>query len=190
VAKAPSPAPEPRAPEPKTITLATGTIIPVRIGDTLTSEQNEAGDTFTGTLAEPLVVSGLVIAERGARVDGRVTHVKRAGRVKGVAEMNVALTRLTTADGQRIAINTAAFQALGKDETKKDVAKVAIASGVGAAIGAIAGKGKGAAIGAGTGAAAGTGVVLMTRGGPAKLPAETLIRFRLSNPVTVTERLR
>jgi hypothetical protein len=158
------------------------------MGDSLSSEKNEVGDTWTGTLAEPLVIDGMVVAERGARVDGRVTDVKRAGKVKGSAELEVAMTRFTTADGQRVAVQTGSFQSIGKDETKKDAAKVAIASGIGAAIGAIAGRGKGAAIGAGAGAAAGTGAVLMSRGKAAEIDTETLVRFRLTSPVTITER--
>lgn len=183
------PAPKP-VPQPMTVTLAEGSILAVRVGDTLTSETSEAGDSWSGVLAEPLVINGLVIAERGARVEGRVTDVKRAGRIKGVANISVALTRFNTADGQRINVHTSSFARAGKDETKRDAGKVAIASGIGAAIGAIAGRGKGAAIGAGAGAAAGTGAVLATRGGPAVIANETLIRFRVADAVTITEKLR
>ncbi len=183
----PAPAPPP---QPMKVTLTEGTVLPVRIGETLSSEKNEIGDSWSGTLSQPLVINGLVIAERGAQVEGRVTDVKRAGRVKGVANMTVALTRLTTADGQRINLQTSGISRAGKDETKRDVGKVAIASGIGAAIGAIAGGGRGAGIGAGAGAGAGTGVVLATRGGPAVIANETLLSFRVSEPVTITEKLR
>jgi len=176
--------------QPMKVTLAEGTTIAVRVGETLNSEKNESGDTWTGTLAEPVIIDGLVIAERGASVEGRVTNVKRAGRVKGVANMAIALTRFTTADGQRVDVHTSGYGAVGKDETKKDVGKVAIASGIGAAIGAIAGGGKGAAIGAGAGAGAGTGVVLATRGGPTVIPNESLVRFRVAEPVPITEKVR
>lgn len=172
------------------MTLAEGSILAVRSSETLTSEKNEVGDSWSGVLAEPLVINGLVIAERGSKVDGTVTGVQRAGRVKGVAEISVALTRFNTADGQRIAVQTAAFSRAGKDETKRDAGKVAIASGIGAAIGAIAGRGKGAAIGAGAGAAAGTGAVLATRGSAAEIPTETLMRFRVTEALTITEKLK
>lgn len=180
----------PPARQPMKVTVTEGSILAIRVGETLNSEKNESGDSWSGTLAEPLVVDGLVIAERGAPVEGRVTNVKRAGRVKGVANLSVALTRFTTADGQRVDVHTTGFAVAGKDETKRDVGKVAIASGIGAAIGAIAGGGKGAGIGAGAGAGAGTGVVLATRGGPAVIANESLIRFRVSEPVTITEKLR
>ena len=174
----------------KTVTLAPGTVVAVRVGETMTSEQNQSGDSWAGVLAEPVVVDGLVIAERGAEVTGRVTNVKRSGRVKGVGTISITLSRLATADGQRVAISTTSFAGYGKDDTKRDVGKVAIVSGIGAAIGAIAGGGRGAAIGAGAGAGAGTGVVLATRGSPAIISNESLIRFKLSTPVTITEALK
>ena len=142
----------PRAPEnvapppaPSQVTLNAGMLIPVRLIDGLSSERNNPGDAFTGSLDQPLVANGLVIAERGARVEGQVASSDRGGRVKGGAA-------------------------------------------IGAVIGAIAGGGKGAAIGAGVGGGAGAGDVLLTRGKPATLPSETRISFRLSQPVTVTER--
>jgi hypothetical protein len=179
-----------KAPTPATVTLAEGTVVAVRVGETMTSEKNQSGDGWTGTLAEPVVVNGLVIAERGAEVTGRVSNVKRSGKVKGVGTISVTLSRLATADGQRVPISTTSFAAYGKDETKRDVGKVAIVSGIGAAIGAIAGGGKGAAIGAGAGAGAGTGVVMATRGKPAIITNEALIRFKIAAPVTVTEQLK
>ena len=188
----PTPAPvaaQPPPPAPMTVTIKEGAVIAIRLGETLSSEKNHVGDTFSGSLAEAVVVDGMVIAERGARVSGRIVDAERAGRVKGVAVLQLALTEISTADNQRVPVLTNAFLAKGPDTTKSDVAKVGIAAGIGAAIGAIAGGGKGAAIGAGAGGAAGTGGVLATRGKPAILSTETLIRFKLTQSVTITEKL-
>ena len=182
------PAPPP-PPVPMKVTIKEGSVIAVRLGETLNSEKNHIGDAFTGSLAEAVVVDGMVIAERGARVSGKIVDAERAGRVKGVAVLQLALTEINTADNQRVAVLTDAFLTKGPDTTKSDVAKVGIAAGIGAAIGAIAGGGKGAAIGAGAGGAAGTGGVLATRGKPAILATETLIRFKLTQAVTITEKL-
>jgi len=183
-----APAPPP-PPVPMKVTLKEGSVIAIRLGETLNSEKNQIGDAFTGSLAEAVVVDGMVIAERGARVSGKIVDAERAGRVKGVAVLQLALTEINTADNQRVAVLTDAFLTKGPDTTKSDVAKVGIAAGIGAAIGAIAGGGKGAAIGAGAGGAAGTGGVLATRGKPAILATETLIRFKLTQAVTITEKL-
>lgn len=187
---APAPARRPAAaPVAMKVTITEGSVIAIRLGETLDSEKNHIGDTFSGSLAEPVVVDGMVIAERGAAVSGRIVDVERAGRVKGVAVLQLALTEINTADNQRVPVLTGAFLVKGPDTTKSDVVKVGIAAGIGAAIGAIAGGGKGAAIGAGAGGAAGTGGVLATRGKPATLPTETLIRFRLTQAVTIIEKL-
>jgi hypothetical protein len=158
------------------------------LGQSISSDRETSGDAFTATLTEPLVVDGYVIAERGARVEGRVLDSSRGGRVKGVANLSIHLTRFTTADGQKIDIQTDVFEKQATSSTRNDAAKVGAATAIGAAIGAIAGGGKGAAIGAGVGGAAGTGGVLATRGKPVELPVETKISFRLSTPVTITER--
>jgi hypothetical protein len=141
-------------------------------------------------LDQPLVVDGYVIAERGARVEGEVMQSVEAGRVKGVAQLVLALTRFTTADGQRVAIRTADFTKEGEKSTKEDATKVGIGAAIGSAIGAIAGGGKGAAIGAAAGAGAGTGAVLATRGEAAELASETRLTFRLAEVVKITERMK
>ncbi len=73
----------------------------------------------------------------------------------------------------------------GKGRGGDTAKKVGGGAAVGAIIGAIAGGGKGAAIGAGVGAGAGTAVQVFTRGQQVKVPSETLLEFRLEQPVSV-----
>jgi hypothetical protein len=181
--------PPPPPPEPHKVTLNAGMLLPVRLVDGLSSERNAPGDAFLATLDKELVVDGFVIAERGARVEGRVVASDRGGKVKGVAGIAVELTRLHTSDGQNVAIRTDSFERHADQSRGDDVQKVAVGAAVGAAIGAMAGGGKGAAVGAGVGGGAGAGDVMLTRGKPATLPSETRISFRLRAPLTLTERL-
>ncbi len=185
-----APAPPPPPAPPQQVTLNAGMLIPVRLIDGLSTERNNPGDAFTGTLDAPLVVDGIVIAERGARVEGRVAASDKGGKVKGVASLSVQLTRIHLSDGQTISVQTDAFERRAEESKKTDAAKVGAGAAIGAVIGAIAGGGKGAAIGAGVGGGAGAGDVLLTRGKPATLPSETRISFRLAAPLTVTERQR
>jgi hypothetical protein len=97
------------------------------------------------------------------------------------------LTRLHTADGQEVAIQTESFERRAEPDHSKDALKVGGGAILGAVIGGIAGGGKGAAIGAGAGGGAGAGDVVLTRK-PATLPSETRISFRLRTPVTLTEK--
>ncbi len=183
---APAQAPPPSA--PRSVTIEAGTLISTRLADTLASDKVKAGDSFTATLDRPLVVDGLVIAERGARVTGKVVEAVESGRVRGVASLAIELVELATSDGQRVTLRTDPFRKEADSTRKEDAAKVGGGAGLGAVIGAIAGGGKGAAIGAAIGGAAGAGTVAATRGKAAVLPSETRIDFRVSQPVTVTER--
>jgi hypothetical protein len=101
--------------------------------------------------------------------------------------LEVAVTGLTLADGQRIRVETALATDAAKSEKKKDVGKIAVTTGAGAIVGAIVGGGKRAAIGAAVGGAGGTAVVLGTRGKPAEIPARTKIQFQVTKAVEITE---
>jgi hypothetical protein len=171
------------------VTLVAGTLLPVRIGETISTARNQPGDGFLTTLDRPLVIDGFIIAERGSRVEGRVVEAEAAGRAKGVSHLGIELVRLSTSDGQRVRIRTEPYRKDGTNSTATDAAKIGAGAAIGAAIGAIAGGGKGAAIGAGVGGAAGAGDVLLTRGKPAEIPVETRLTFRVQEPVTITEKL-
>lgn len=179
--------PEPR--QPHKVTIPAGTLIVVRLSEALSSDRNQAGDTFSAALDQPLVVDGFEIASRGARVEGKVIEAQPAGRVRGVSSLAVQLVRLHTADGQDVTISTGRFAQEGGTSHGEDARKVGIGAAIGAAIGAIAGGGKGAAIGAGVGGAAGAGTVAATRGKPSELAAEARLTFRLEEAVPLTERI-
>lgn len=179
--------PPPRAPQ--TVTLAAGMPITVRLNETVSTDSNFPGDTFTATLEKPVVVDGYIIADRGSRVMGKVIESQKAGRTKGLANLSLALTEIHTTDGQSVRIDTMPWDKQGPKSKHRDAAEIAGGAALGAIIGALAGGGKGAAIGAGSGGAAGTGVVLTQRGKSASVPAETRLTFALDHPVTITERL-
>jgi len=186
---APPPSAEPPKVEPHVVTLAAGTPLNVRLGETLSTQRNRPGDTFTASLEQPLVIDGFIIAERGARCEGRVLESDPGGRVRGVAHLELELTSFHSADGQRIRVRTTGFGKDADTSRKSDAAKVGGGAALGAIIGAIAGGGKGAAIGAGAGGAAGAGDVALTRGKAAELRVETPLSFRVQDPVTITEKL-
>jgi hypothetical protein len=174
----------PLSSKPASLIIAEGTPINVRTQTELSTKTVKTGDTFSATLAEPILVEGQVVAPRGARVEGRVVNSDPGGRVKGLAIISVRLTQLHVGS-REVAINTGTVAHKAHATKRKDAAKVGIGAGIGAAIGAIAGGGQGAAIGAASGGAAGTGLVLATHGDPAVVPAESVLKFKLTAPVTV-----
>lgn len=176
---------DPYAPPPALLTIPAGTVLIMRLNEPLSSDHNQIGDRFTGTLEQPLVVNGWVVARRGQMVMGQVKSAKKAGRVKGTSELGVELTDLTLVDGGQAPILTELWKASGGTSHGADAATIAGGTGVGALIGAAADWGRGAAIGAGAGAVAGIGAVLLTRGRPTILEPESQLTFRLVDPVKV-----
>jgi hypothetical protein len=173
------------APPPALLTIPTGTVLIMRINEPLSSDRNQIGDQFTGTLEQPIVVNGWVVARRGQVVMGQVKSVKKAGRVKGVSQLGVELTGMTLVDGEQAPILTELWKASGGTSHGADAATIAGGTALGAIIGSAADWGKGAAIGAGAGAAAGIGAVLLTRGRPTILEPESQLTFRLVDAVKV-----
>ncbi len=177
-----------KAEAPRQVTLEPGMTIAARMLETLSSDRVSAGDTFSATLAEPLIIDGLIIAERGSRVDGRVVSTQRPARINGRSEIQLALSSIMTADGQRIEISTEPWAGTGAGSGSAQAGEIGGGAALGAIIGAIAGGGKGAAIGAGIGSGAGLGSAIATRAKPVTVPTETVIHFRVRSRITITER--
>lgn len=170
---------------PSRLTIQPGTLINVRTDQFLSSDRNQVGDFFSGTLTAPVVVDGIVVAQRGQAVSGRVVDIEKGGHLKGESKLGVQLTTLTAVDGQQVPVQTSFFGSAGHSNTGRSVATVATTGGVGAAIGAAAEGGAGAAIGGGVGAMAGIAGVLLSHGSPAILPPESLVTFRVQAAATV-----
>jgi hypothetical protein len=170
---------------PNAVAIRPGTFITIRTEQGLSSDHNQAGDFFSASLAQPIVVDGIVVALPGQHVIGRVADAKKAGRVEGTSRLALQLTGLTLVDGTQANIQSQMVQRNGQTSVGTDAAAVATTTGMGAAIGAAADWGRGAAIGAGAGAAAGLVGVLLTRGRPTVVYPESLLTFRLESQVIV-----
>lgn len=170
---------------PAELTVKPGTFITIRMSQGLSSDRNQEGDVFTATLAQPIVVDGVVAAQRNQTVMGRVAEARKAGRVEGTSRLGLQLTGLTLADGTQANVQSSLVNRNGQTSVGNDVAAVGTTTAVGAAIGAAADWGRGAAIGAGAGAAAGLIGVLLTRGHATVVYPETVLTFRIDTPVAV-----
>ena len=174
------------APIPATLYVPAGVYLTVRINQLLSSDRNQQGDAFSATLVKPLVINGVVVAEPGQTLGGRVTESVKAGRIEGVARLGVQLTDLTLVDGQQIPIHSSLINRSGPTSVGRDVGAIAGTTALGAAVGAAADWGRGAAIGAGAGAAVGIIGVLVTRGHPSVLYPEQILTFRIEAPLTIS----
>jgi hypothetical protein len=170
---------------PALLVLPAGTVILIEATEVLSSGRQQPGDNFSAQLHHPLVVDGWVVARSGQTVVGRIADAKRAGRVKGTAKLLLELEGIVLVDGRRATVETELVENSGPTSHGRDLASVAITTGVGAAIGSVCG-GKGAAIGAAVGASAGVAGVLLTRGDDVEIGPEKLLTFRLTSPVPVS----
>jgi len=183
---APKPAAEApaRPAAPRTFEVPEGTELTVALINPISTATNKAGDDFTASLAEPIVVGGQTIAPKGALVNGRVVDAEGSGRVSGKANIRLVLTSI--ADGGKThPIVTKPFVAEADPTKKRDAGIIGGAAGIGAAIGAIAGGKGGAAKGAVIGGAAGTGGVLATKGKEVEFDSESRLKFVLDKSVSL-----
>jgi hypothetical protein len=180
----PSPPPPPPPPAFRNITLSAGTTIPIRITQTLDSATTQQGDTFAGTTASDIITDGLVAIRQGTPVTGRVIAVQEAAHYKGSSLLTIELTSINRR-GERLTVNTDPYSVQGKGRGANTAEKVGGGAAVGAILGGILGGGKGAAIGAAAGGGVGAGANTVTRGQQVQIPSETLIRFNLTNTLSL-----
>jgi hypothetical protein len=139
----------------------------------------------------------------GAIVEGRVTRVRRPGKVKGAAELQLSFESIRTVDNRTASIHADVIEVVdmgnregtgtvdseggvkGRDTTKDDVTKVGAATGIGAVIGAIFGGGKGAAIGAAVGGSVSTAGVLSQRGKDLRLERGQRLKIRTATDARI-----
>jgi hypothetical protein len=186
---APAPAPAPPAVTTTTYELPAGSELSVRTGEMIDSATAVEGQTFEVQITRDATdVNGDVVIPRGS--DGRVVIKSASGgsRFKGAADLVLDLQSVAIG-GRLYAVDTADISEQGKQGVGANKRTAKFAGGgaaLGALVGAIAGGGKGAAIGAGAGAGGGLLTQVLTKGGSIKVPAESVLTFRLERPLRVT----
>ncbi len=161
-----------------------GTVITVRMIDSVDSDATHAGERFRASLDDPLQVGDRTVAPRGADVTVQVVRVKQSGKLAGRDEVALDLYEITV-NGKKYSV-ASSYAEVASGSRGARTAKVAGGgAALGAIIGAIAGGGKGAAIGAGAGAAGGVAVEAISHGQRVKIPAETRLDFTLKQPLSI-----
>jgi hypothetical protein len=164
------------------VTVPAGTRILIRTIDSIDSSQQKAGYRFNATLETSLQADNMTVAPRGTRVYGVLSSASSAGRMKGSSELGLELTDIVI-NGTSYPLLTSSYEIEGKGEGGNTAKKVIGGAGLGALIGGIAGGGKGAGIGALIGGGAGTAVASSKKGQQLSIPSESLLEFRLAQPV-------
>lgn len=168
----------------KEMTLPTGTVITVRLGNAVGSKLSNSGDHFNSTVAAPVTIDGKIVVPNGAEVLGKVVQAVPQGRFKGGAVLGLTLESVSI-NGDVYEVRTSSVSRYLKGKGKRTATMIGGGAGAGALIGGLAGGGKGALIGAAVGAGAGTAGAAYTGNKEIVLPAEATLSFKLSEPLAV-----
>jgi len=168
----------------KRVTVPAGTRVLVRMIDSIDSSKQKTGYRFTASLEANMQADDIVVAPRGTTVYGQLVNASSAGRMSGSSNLTLELTDIMI-NGSTYPMLTSSYEIKGKGEGGNTAKKVLGGAGLGALIGGIAGGGKGAGIGALAGAGAGTAVAASKKGEQLQIPSETLLEFRLEQPVSL-----
>src|SRR5207302_4188923 len=172
----------------KTYVLPVGTEVSVRTDETIDSGKAVEGQTFAAEIAKDVQdANGGVVIPRGSNAQLVILSASRGGRIKGAADLILDLSSISIG-GRRYRVDTADLAQKGRaglGKNKRTGEFVGGGAALGAIIGAIAGGGRGAAIGAASGAGAGVATQVLTKGGSIRVPAESLLTFKLDEPLRV-----
>jgi type IV secretion system protein VirB10 len=193
--------------DPNIVTIPAGTKIPLSLKQAISTKNAREGDAVYAETAFPFVVNDRVIVPAGSYIQGKVSHVERAGRMKGRAEILIHFTSMIYPSGYTVMLPGSVENTPGadnksvkdsegtiqqdKDTGKKieEAAKGGVYGGSGGALaGGLAGGLNGARIGGAAGAAAGIGWALLKRGNDVRLDVGTSIEMEIQRAITVDAR--
>ena len=191
-------APASNSSKPAMVEVPGGTHIPLVIHNAISTRSARPGDPVYFETLFPVMVDGKVVIPAGSYMSGEVTEAKRAGRVKGRAELGIKLTTMILPNAYMVNLNAMPSSAgtgggetvdqegkvHGDTDKASDAGTVLKTTAAGAGIGGVAAQsGRGAAIGAGIGAAVGLGAVLLSRGPDAELPRGSTVEVVIDRSI-------
>lgn len=169
---------------PTNVTIPSGTSLAIRINQRIDVKHAAPGERFTGVLAESVSRDGNVVLPRGTNVRGVIDAAHRRGHFKGRSILELRLTSIVF-NGKTYPLETADFVASKKGKGKRSAAFIGGTTGVGMLVGGLATGGVGLAVGGLAGGGLGTLLAGATGNRDIVIPAESLVRFRLEDDLTV-----
>jgi hypothetical protein len=183
--------PEESAIRTRSNVLPVGTQIAVRTDEPIDSGKAVEGQTYAAEVSRDIVdADGDLVIPRGSNARIVIRSATKGGRFKGTSDLVLDLESVSVG-GRLYQLSTTDIEEHGRAGIGKNKRTAEFVGGgavLGTIIGAIAGGGKGAAIGGASGAAAGTAGQVLTKGGSVRVPAESLLTFRLDRPLRVYPR--
>jgi hypothetical protein len=180
------------------LTIPSGTKVPLALKQSISTKNARDGDAVYAVTTFPVVVNDRIVIPAGTYVQGRISNVKRGGRIKGRAEVLMHFSTLIYPSGYTVVLPGAVENVPGaektsmKDEegtirqdsqTGEKARTVATAAGTGAVVGGLSNGVKGGLIGAGIGGGIGTAIGLLTRGNDVRMEAGTTLEMVIQREV-------
>ena len=193
------PAPSAESPKPM-LTIPSGTRVPLSLKQAISTKTARDGDPVYAETAFPFVVNDKIVIPAGTYIQGKITHVKRGGHVKGRAEVLIHFTSMIYPSGYTVMLGGSVENTPGAERTSmkdsegtirqdsdagRKARSAAEGAGTGAVIGAVTNGGKGAGIGAGIGGVAGLAIAMLSRGADVRLEPGTSIEMEIQREVFV-----
>jgi type IV secretion system protein VirB10 len=184
----------------KTISIPAGTKVPLALKQAISTKSAKEGDPVYAETTFPFVVNDRIIIPAGTYVQGKITHIKRPGRIKGRAELLMHFTSMIYPSGYTVLLPGSVENMPGAEKTSmkdeegtirqdgekgKDIGTVAQTASTGAIIGGVTNGGKGAGIGAAGGGAVGLAIALLSRGSDVRLEPGTSVEMVIQREIAV-----
>ncbi len=193
-----APAIAPASASAATVTVPTGTTLPLVLHNAVTTRNAQPGDPIYLETVFPILVDARIVIPAGSYVQGEILEAKRPGKVKGRGEVRMRLNTIILPNGYSAKFDAVPSNAgtggnettdkegkiTGDTDKASDAGTIIKGTAIGAGIGAVAARSAtGAGVGAGVGAAAGLIAVLLTRGPDVELPRGTTLNAVLDRPL-------
>ncbi len=191
------------AARPGVISVPAGTHVPLRLTQGISTKTAKPGDGVYAETTFPITIDNKMVIPAGTYVQGRISSVKRAGRIKGQAELLIHFTSMIYPSGYTVMLPGALENAptienasvkdkegtiKGDGKGGKTATSAATYGATGAVVGGLSRGGKGALIGGGIGAAAGAAIATLTRNTEVRMEPGTTLEMILERPLELNEK--
>ncbi|HKW19092.1 MAG TPA: hypothetical protein VJO35_16420 [Terriglobales bacterium] len=180
--------------------IPAGTKIPIALKNTISTKANHEGDPIYARSTFPVVINDQIVIPAGTYVQGKISSIKPAGRIKGRAEVLIHFTTLIYPSGYTVMLPGSIENAPSVDNCKvkdkegtirgdsnagKTAGTIAGPAAEGTVAGAVIHGGEGALIGAGIGGAVGTAIAALSHGNEVKMGPGTTLEVVLQRDVSI-----
>jgi hypothetical protein len=183
----------------ESLSLPSGTAVHMKLETPISTQTNKVGDTFAGRVTEPVMLNGKAVIPVGAAIQGQIVKLMQPRRVKGKPTIELRPDSITMPNGEKYEFHATVVdtdastktsvndegQIKGKGRDGKDMRNIAVGTGAGLGVGAVAAGGKGALIGATIGAGV-TVAHWLSKHKSAELPAGSEIVMELNRAMSMS----